>query len=122
MAGQTVFDMLAAVEAAALAGITPGEVASFDRKEAEARALLAGDTAPQDTAMLSVEAGIVGETEAALATRIVARADALATLAARIAGLRRKTQAAIAAATDEAQIAAAVATLQAAVGQMRGQP
>ncbi|MEP1494296.1 hypothetical protein, partial [Pseudophaeobacter sp.] len=64
------------------------------------------------------EAAITGEAVADLAAAIVAMADAYASIAAQLAGLRRKTRAAIEVATTPAQVQAALAALEAALNTL----
>lgn len=74
---------------------------SWAEKYATASTLIAGGTPPASSQeMLEIEASFTGETVAALSTRIVAKAEKFSKVAGVISGLRRKTDAALAAETD----------------------
>lgn len=75
---------------------------SWDAKEAAARAYVAQTADLSQTAMIEDEAAITGEVPAALAAIIIAKADVFRAIAAKVAGLRRKTITAIDAVTDPA--------------------
>ena len=64
-------------------------------KEAAAKAVLAGTGDATQTAILSAEATITGETIAALSTRILQKATIYRGVVARMAGLRRATEVAL---------------------------
>lgn len=63
---------------------------SWAVKEASARAFVGGSPSPQQVADLTAEAAQTGETVAALAARIVDKADAWRTIAAGLSGVRRR--------------------------------
>ena len=88
---------------AAVTGPVPvDERLSWDAKEADARAYIAETATAAQTAMIEDEAAITGEVPADLAAIIIAKADTFRAVVARVAGLRRKTIAAIDAVTDPA--------------------
>lgn len=99
--------------ARAITGEVPvAEMASWPAKEAAARAHLAGTADTPALAMLAAETSLTGEATADLATRIVANADAYRLAAAHLAGLRRATLAAIAAAATPEAVAEVLARLR----------
>lgn len=65
------------------------------KKEAAARAYLAGTADTAQTNLLSIEAGMTGESVSALASTIIAKADKYSAAVALISGHRRATMAAI---------------------------
>jgi hypothetical protein len=75
---------------------------SWDAKEQAARAYVAETADAAQTSMIEDEAAITGEVPADLAAIIIAKADTFRAVVARVAGLRRKTIAAIDAVTDPA--------------------
>ncbi len=75
---------------------------SWDAKEAAARAYIAQTADAAQTAMIEDEAAITQEVPAELAAIIIAKADVFRAIAAKVAGLRRKTVTAIDAVTDPA--------------------
>lgn len=99
---------LDAAAAAATGAVPLAEKLSWPGKEAAARAVAAGTATAADAALLAAEAAITGEATGDLAQRILARAEALRVLAARLAGLRRRTEAAIAAADSPLAVAQAL--------------
>lgn len=84
------------------AGVPEAEVASWPVKAERARQHLGG--APQ--AMIAAEAALTGEDAKALAQKIAAKAAAYEAIIARTTGLRRATEAAIAAAQTPEAVAA----------------
>ena len=111
-------EVVAAVEAAATAITGPipeAEKASWPAKAEAARALIADTATVAQAAMIEAEARVTGEDTLSLAGTIVAKADAYATLAATLAGLRRHTLRAVAQADTPEAVAAAIADLQAAL-------
>jgi acetylornithine/succinyldiaminopimelate/putrescine aminotransferase len=113
-AAATLFEYLTAAEQSIIAGVTPGEIASWATKEAAAAAYLATTATTEQQTMLSIEASFTGETLTALATRIMERATAYKQLAPALAGVRRRYEGEIAAATTgfDAILSAAIADLQ----------
>ncbi|MCC6306572.1 MAG: hypothetical protein IT545_15445 [Rhodobacteraceae bacterium] len=104
--------LVGAIEAAAEAatGRVPlAERLSWPAKEAAARAILAGAATAADLGLIAAEAAVTGEVPGDLALRIVGRAEALRTIAARLAGLRRRTLAEIGAAATAAAAAGVLA-------------
>lgn len=100
----------------ALTGNVPlAEMLSWAPKETAARAWIAGTASPEETDTLTGEAAVTGEELADLAARIVGKADIYRAAIARLAGLRRVTETAIAAATDPAGVAAALSAARAAL-------
>jgi hypothetical protein len=85
-------------------GVPVEEVASWATKAAAARAYLDGQPAP----MIEAEAALTGEDPQTLAATIVAKADAYTAIVARVTGLRRATNAAIAAAETEAAVSGVI--------------
>ncbi|MFI0396040.1 hypothetical protein [Paracoccus jiaweipingae] len=83
-------------------GATIEERDTWKPKEEASRAFEAGTATPGQAAMLAAEADGGGITEAELAAKIIAKADAFLALIGVAAGLRAKARAAIMAATDEA--------------------
>jgi hypothetical protein len=69
---------------------TPGQIATYLAKEAEARAVLAGGSG--STTFLSAEADALGITVAELAAEVVAQADQWRPIGARIEAARRKAK------------------------------
>lgn len=65
------------------------ERASWPTKETAARSFLANQAAPHQTAMLQGEAALTGETLTALASKVVANADAYIAIAGTLTGFRR---------------------------------
>lgn len=95
----------------ALTGDVPvGEMLSWLPKEEAARAWLADTTAPVP-GLLAGEAEVTGEEIAALATRVVANADAYRAAQALLTGLRRMGDRLLDAAADPAALAKARATI-----------
>ncbi len=80
---------------------TVEERGTWKAKEEAARALVAGDATAGQTAMLRAEANGAGITEAALAAKIIAKADGFLSLIGVAAGLRAKARAAVVAVTDD---------------------
>ena len=78
--------------------VSRGERDSWTAKEAEARAWVADNQAA--TPILSAEAAVTGETMADLTAKVITRADALKPITGEIAGLRRATELALAAAAE----------------------
>jgi hypothetical protein len=100
--------LLARIEAlvAALTGRVPlAEMLSWGPKEAAARAWLAASATPGDKALIEGEAAVTGEDPDALVVRILANADTYRAAVAALTGLRRKGEAAIAAAMTDTQVA-----------------
>lgn len=91
------------------AGVSPAELASWPVKADRARAHLGGTL----QSMILAEAAITGEDAGALAQKIVAKADAYEAIIARTTGLRRATEAAIAAAETPEAVAAALTNARA---------
>jgi len=105
-------------QAALTAGIPEGERLSWAQKEAAARAVLTAGWAPSAEGLALLDAELAVTQPAGLdvdrdelAARIVARADAYRAAAGRLAGVRRRVEAAIDAATTVAEVEAAVALL-----------
>lgn len=98
-----------------ITGTVPlSERLSWPTKEAAARAVLAGTATAVQQSLIGAEAQVTGETPAALASSIVAKADAYIVAAGLIAGLRRKTMAAIDALADPATAESGLVTIFAA--------
>lgn len=116
-ANARVITLIEAATATITGPVPLAEMLSWTAKEEAARRLL---TYPEDVtdagieAILGGEAALTGETIGQLAIKIIANADAYRTIIAVLAGLRRKTSAAI----DTAQTPEAV---QAAVDAMAAQ-
>jgi hypothetical protein len=95
-----------------ITGTVPlAERLSWPTKEAAARAILAGTATAVQQALISAEGQVTGETNVALAARIVANADTYIVAAGLISGQRRKTMAAIDALTDPATVSADLAAI-----------
>lgn len=93
-----------------LTGMVPrAELDSWPNKEASARAFVANAATTQQIEDLEAEALQTGETVAALAARIVARANAWRPISMGIAGVRRKAAADLAVADSLEAIRAVVA-------------
>lgn len=88
------------------------EVASWPTREAEARAVAAGQTLPEG-AMLTALAAAAGQTQADYAARILAKAVAYRQVVVAVTVIREAAQAAIAAAATTAEIDEALATIKA---------
>ena len=86
------------IEAQIAGPVSRGERDSWTAKEAEARAWVADNQAA--TPILSAEAAVTGETMADLTAKVITRADALKPITGEIAGLRRATELALAAAAE----------------------
>lgn len=82
-------------------------------KDAAARAIDAGTADAGQLALIDAEAAITGETREALAATIIAKSDLYRQVVAAVSGLRRKTGAAIDAASDPYQYEAILAAAQA---------
>ena len=95
-------------------GVPNEEVASWAVKAETARAYLAGQPAP----MIEAEAAITGEAPETLAASIVAKSDAYTAVIARVTGLRRSTNAAIAAAPTEELVWATIEVARAEAKSM----
>ena len=78
-----------------------GEKLAWSNKEAAAIATIEGIATTQQTDMLQSEAVLTGEEVLDLATTIKAKASAYRHIAGMISGLRRKTEAALLAVTDD---------------------
>lgn len=85
---------LAAWAEAATASITgpvpADEKIAWATKEAAARAILAGNAAPEQIAMIATEGNFTGEAVGELCGKIVARADLFRAVVAAVSGIRRK--------------------------------
>jgi hypothetical protein len=90
---------------------------SWPQKEIAARALLAGKPEPEDRLLLAAEARLTGETEADLAGKIVANADAYRALIGALSAVRRTGSEAIRAADDPAAALAQAQARWAALAQ-----
>ena len=91
--------------AEAITGTVPvSEQVSWPVKAAAARAYLADEATAAQGADLQAEADLTGETIEDLAQAIVTRADAYAQTAAKMAGLRRRAESAVAAATTQDEV------------------
>lgn len=102
--------------AEAITGTVPlVERLSWGAKEQAARAVIAGTPSPEEAAMIAGEASVTGEEVPALATRILANADAWRLIAARMAALRRQATAALATAENEAAVASVFEELSVAL-------
>lgn len=94
---------------AAITGPIPlAEKLSWDAKERAARAFVAKAADDADLALLEGEASVTGEDVAVLAPKIIRNADAYRLAAARLAGLRRLTIAALRAADTVEAVEAAI--------------
>lgn len=100
VAYNALFALLDEAEQSVTNRVTVGEKSSWTLKEIAARAWLAGTATAEQQMMLAVEANYTGENLTALANVVVARADQYLLLAPAIAGIRRKYEAQIAAATS----------------------
>jgi len=89
---------------------------SWATKAGAARAFVAGTATAAQTAMLSAESAVTGESDADLAASIITKADAYATFAAAMSGLRRATTMAIDGAADPGEAQAALGPLMTALG------
>lgn len=103
---------------AAVTGPIPiDERLSWDAKEAAARACIAETADVAQTALIEEEAAVAEEDPADLAALIITRADTFRAVIAKLAGLRRKTMAAIDAVSEpsdyETVLLAAKAELEA---------
>ena len=96
------------------AGIPAAELASWPGKAQAARAHLAGEAQPT----IEAEAALRGIPATELAQKIAAKADLLAGVAARVAGLRGATEAAIAAADTPEAVQAALTQAQTTAAAM----
>ncbi len=99
------------------AGVPPAELASWPVKAERARQHIAGDPQP----MIAAEAALTGEDAMALAQKIVTKADAYEAIIARVTGLRRATEAAIAEAKTAKAVAAALEVAKDKATQMAAQ-
>jgi hypothetical protein len=90
---------------------------SWPQKEIAARALLTGKPEPEDLLLLAAEARLTGETEAELAGKIVANADAYRALIGALSAVRRTGSEAIRAADDPAAALAQAQARWAALAQ-----
>lgn len=91
------------------AGVSPAELASWSVKAERARQHLAGVPQP----MITAEATLTREPPNVLAKKIVAKSDAYEAIIARITGLRRATEAAIASAKTPEAVAAVLKSARA---------
>jgi hypothetical protein len=85
---------------------TPGQMATYLEKEAEARRVLAGDTS--STLFLSTEAAALDRPISDLAAEVIGQADQWRPIGARIEAARRKTKVALTAATNLTALAEAI--------------
>jgi hypothetical protein len=85
---------------------TPGQMATYLEKEAEARSVLTDAATP--TVFLALEAAALGKDIVDLAQEVVAQADMWRPIGARIEAARRKAKTDLAAAPHLAAIAAAI--------------
>ena len=83
-------------------GATIEERDTWKSKEEAARAFVADTATNGQSAMIAAEAVGAGVTDAAMAAKVIAKADAFLSLIGVAAGLRAKTRAAITRATDDA--------------------
>lgn len=86
------------------AGYPNAEVQSWPTKLLAAKAVVAGKADAGQTAMIEREASLIGMETAVLAKAIIAKAITFETAVSMIAGIRQKTQAAIASAANEQEI------------------
>ncbi len=101
---------------AVITGDVPlAEKLSWGSKEDAARAIVAGKADPRQSALIAGEAEVTGEDEPSLAARIISNADAYRAVIARLTGLRRRAEVAIARATDTSSVEIAMAELSAGV-------
>lgn len=100
LAFNALFKLLEEAEQTVTDRVTVGEKTSWTLKEIAARAFLAGTPTAEQQMMLSIEASYTGETLTELAQTIIAKADQYLILAPALAGVRRKYEAQIAAATS----------------------
>jgi hypothetical protein len=91
------------------------EKLSWTAKEAAARALVAGAATSAERALLDGEASITGETQAALAARVILNADAYRAAIAFLTGLRRRAEAGLASAATTGEVDAAYAAFLSAL-------
>jgi hypothetical protein len=85
----------------AITGPVPvSEMLSWPAKEMAARAWVAGEATEADRALIEGEAAMTGEDAAALARRVLDRAEAYRAAVAALTGLRRAAEAALEAAGD----------------------
>ena len=82
-------------------GVPAAELASWPTKTSEAEKVLEGGT----SAMIDAEAKMMGQTAQEVATVIAETSAEYTTIIGKVSGLRRKTEAAINKATDEAGVA-----------------
>jgi hypothetical protein len=94
-------------------GIAKNEPLFWDRKDALARAYIAGTATDDEKAIIDVEAGLTGETPADLCKVIAKKGEDYSKVMALTTGLRRKTVAAIDAAEDLETIPGILAHAQA---------
>ena len=104
--------LIGAVAEAATGAVPEAEKLSWTAKEAEARALLSGQIAPGDAAMLAAEAAQTGEPLTRLAETILRHAAAYRTLSATLSGLRRRYRDVIEAAATPEEVFAALESLR----------
>lgn len=104
-------DLINAAASAVTGPVPLAEMMSWTAKEEAARRLLSmpeGVSDPVIEAIIGGEAAVMGETNEALAARIIANADAYRSIVAHLAGLRRRTAAAIDAADTPQAVQACV--------------
>lgn len=107
---------------ASITGQVPiDEKLSWDAKESAARAWLAGNPSERETALIMGESSITGESPEVLVGKIVANADVYRLIVASVAGLRRKTSAALDAVSDPYDYAIVLGQAQAQATVMAAQ-
>lgn len=102
-----VLDWITGFLAQFVEGVPQAEIASWPTKAEAARAFVAGTATAEQTDLIQGEALLTGETPAALAAMIIARATQYTAIIARLTGLRRATDIALAAAETPAAAEAA---------------
>ncbi|MCT4654347.1 MAG: hypothetical protein N4A65_00920 [Cohaesibacter sp.] len=94
-AKQKVVEFASQIGAQLTADVPEAEQKAWPLKEAAARAQIAGTMSDQDKELLDIERGLTGEDEATLVAAILTKAELFRKASAMIAGVRRKTIAAI---------------------------
>jgi hypothetical protein len=106
-------EWIAAFTASVTGPVPIDERLSWDAKEAAARAYVATTADTLQAAMIEGEAAVTGEDPATLAAIIIVKADAFRAIAAKVAGLRRKTVTTIDAVKDPADYEVVLLTAKA---------
>jgi len=119
LASTAVYDAIDAFTLSVTGRVPDDEKLAWPAKEDAARAIVAGTATEPQTALLADEASGTGETVAALAAKVIAKADVYRAIVARCTAIRRNADTALAAASAgpyDGIVSSAIAALAAING------